>query len=361
LNLLIIAPNIDPPWTEGRKKLVSDLAQHLQKHFAVRMLTTGIKKGEITSPCLGYCVGAQWKWKQLIALCRAIDKAITEWSPDVVLHFPFGTFDGLRGIANMRSIRCIDRKCAKRKLRCLTILYSITTISLKRLKHDVHEPVIASRKDWKGLTITMGVDLTDSLYLSPQLSGKPTVLFMAGIQERKKRALQYVLKERGLEDIVKASPKLAMAGVRIIVAIPFLHDLKLRSQLRRYFIRNCPNIELDLRSDILVPQIFKEADLFLFPYRVELTQFVPTSILEGMAAGVPVVLSDLEMLSEFANYGRTAYTFRPGDYKDLGDVAVAALGNKIERRRIALAAREYALKEWSLDKTVDDLIEILYQ
>jgi len=359
VNILIVGADITPPWSEGRKKLIHGVAARLNKIHTVQVITTSNRTINIVEPCPGHQKKTIFSYQKITKMHQEVNKALSKRVPDVVLHFPFGTLHGLRRIANVWSMKYIDKQCARYGVRCLTILYSITKGSREELKRTVRELVVAPGAGWNGLTITMGTDMGDTNYIDSEHGGKPTVLFMAGLQAHKEKVLKHILLERGLEDVVKASPMLAEAGVRVIVAIPLLSNSRLRNKLYRRFIKEYPQLDLDLRSSISIPEIFKETDLYLFPYRKELTQFIPTSVIEAMRAGRPVVLSDLDMFASLGNEGRTAYLFRRGDSRHLGEVVIKALSNPADRREKACAAREFVTENWSLDKTVSDIMQIL--
>jgi glycosyltransferase involved in cell wall biosynthesis len=356
---LIVGANIIPPWTEGRKKLVRDLAVRLHGEFDVRLITTGSENAFTESPYPRYERRASAQCFRLRTLHRALNDMITVWSPDIVIHFPFGTFHGFRRIANEWSMRYVDRLCSSKGIRCLTVFYSITDRPRERMKHLVREPVLNLAEDWSGWAIPIGTDLSNAYCIAPKSQREPTVLFMAGLQETKSIVLRHILEERGLADIVKAAPGLGKAGVRVVVAIPLLRDARLAEELRQYFLDVCPEIKLELRSQISIPKIFEETDLYLFPYRRELTQFIPTSILEAMAAGIPVVIPDLAMLSSLTSEGQTAYVFHAGDAGHLGKVILSALADPAGRQKMAALAREYVIKHWSIEQTVASLKKII--
>jgi len=359
VNILIVGADIRPPWSEGRKKLIYGVASRLNRIHNVQLLTTGLTSTNITEPCFGNQKKCFFSYQKIIRLHQGLNEVLHEGGSDLVIHFPFGTFHGFRKIVNIWSMKYIDKQCARYGVRCLTILYSITGGSRDELKKKVRELVISPVKEWKGLTITLGTDLSKNHYINTKHDDKPTVLFMAGLQEQKGRVLKHILLERGLEDVVRAAPILAKNGIRVIVAIPLLSNPRLKNKLYARFMMECPHLDLDLRTSVPVPEIFRETDLYLFPYRRELTQFIPTSVIESMGVGKPVVLSDLDMFVALRNDGRTAYSFRRGDFKHLGEVVIRALSNPEERRSMACAAREFVIKEWSLDRTVLEILNIL--
>jgi glycosyltransferase involved in cell wall biosynthesis len=359
VRLLVVGADIIPPWTEGRKKLVRDLTVRMHETFDVHLITTGSKNVPTESPYPRYEQKAAFQCFRLHALHRALNDMITAWPPDMVLHFPFGTFHGFRRIVNEWSIRYVDRLCFSKGIRCLTVFYSITDRPRERMRHLVREPVLNPAQDWSGWSIPMGTDLSNAFCIAPKSRREPTVLFMAGLQETKSTVLRHILEERGLADIVKAAPGLGKARVRIVVAIPLLRDARLAEELRRCFLDICPEIKLELRSQISIPQIFEEADLYLFPYRRELTQFIPTSVLEAMAAGIPVVISDLAMLSSLSSEGQTAYVFHACDAGHLEEVILSALSDPAGRQKMATLARDYVIKHWSIEHTVAGLTRII--
>jgi hypothetical protein len=359
LKLLIVAPEISPPWTEGRKKLVYDLSEALTRFVTVRLITTGDEKEVLKSPCPGNRMKASSRWQKLFILHKATKEGLVDWCPDAVCYFPFGTFHGLRGLANRWSIRHIDRMCKSVGLRCLTILYSITRGSIDPLRNLTRELIIASGAGLAGSSMVMGINTSKIPCIESISHDKPTLLFMAGTQEASRSMLHHVLTERGLADVVTAAPYLEKAGLRIIVAIPLLKNRKLRNELKQYFTENCPNLDLDLRGEVSIPKIFSEVDIYIFPYRVDLKQFIPTSILEAMAAGIPVVLSDSRMLVSLSNDGKTAYQFRKGDANHFWEVIQSAMADEHGRRKMALRARAFVQREWSIDRSVEDILELL--
>jgi len=212
---------------------------------------------------------------------------------------------------------------------------------------------------WGLKHMVMGINTSKIPRISSTSHNKPTLLFMAGLQETRRNMLHHVLNERGLVDLIEACPFFEKAGLRVIAAIPLLKDPKLRNELRQRFLEKCPGLDLDLRTQVSIPEIFHEVDIYIFPYRVELTQFIPTSILEAMAAGIPVVLSDLQMLSSLANKGKTAYQYRRCDANHLWEVIQSVLSDNHGRKEMCARARKFVEKEWSIDRSVQDLLGIL--
>ncbi|HZO36460.1 MAG TPA: glycosyltransferase family 4 protein [Solirubrobacteraceae bacterium] len=106
-----------------------------------------------------------------------------------------------------------------------------------------------------------------------------------------------------------------------------------------------------------VDELLAGSDLLLFPSRAEGRGF---ALLEAMAAGLPVVTSDIGVLTEVVEDGVTGTTFRVDDPSDLADRLLAALRQPRALAAMAGAARELVRVKYSerdmLDKTVSALL-----
>ncbi|MFP3941976.1 MAG: glycosyltransferase, partial [Thermoanaerobaculia bacterium] len=111
-----------------------------------------------------------------------------------------------------------------------------------------------------------------------------------------------------------------------------------------------------------VARRLEEADLFVLPSVVApdgQMEGIPVALMEALAAGVPVVASDLSGVPELVEDGRTGLLVPPGD--------AAALATAVERlvrdpelaARLAAAGREWVERAFRLDDTVGRLGELL--
>jgi phosphatidylinositol alpha-mannosyltransferase len=92
------------------------------------------------------------------------------------------------------------------------------------------------------------------------------------------------------------------------------------------------------RSD--VGQLFCAADVVALPYRFSIGQAAyPGTVLEAMWCGAPIVTSDLPLLRELADGGRTAMLARPGDPRSLAENIVSLLTDPNRRAGLVEAQR----------------------
>jgi len=88
-----------------------------------------------------------------------------------------------------------------------------------------------------------------------------------------------------------------------------------------------------------VSHLLADADVFLLASRSE---GLPLSVIEAMAAGLPVVASDVGGLRELVRDGETGTLVPPGDPVALADALRPLLADRELRRRLGMAARERA-------------------
>lgn len=100
---------------------------------------------------------------------------------------------------------------------------------------------------------------------------------------------------------------------------------------------------LGQRAD--VPSLLRSADLFLFCSR---TEGLPNAVLEAMAAGVPVIATDVPGCRDLIRDNETGWLVRPGDPADISRAITAALADKSERLRLGGAGQAWVESNLSI-------------
>lgn len=109
-------------------------------------------------------------------------------------------------------------------------------------------------------------------------------------------------------------------------------------------------------ADPALRRLFDEADVFVLPTRADCS---PMAIVEAMAAGLPVVTTDVGAISEQIVDGETGLLTRPGDPADLGR-ALAELLNDPERlKTYGAAGRARAERCYDGPRNYTTLINLL--
>lgn len=348
MKLLFVAPEICTPVTEGRKRFIIDLLEALSVADQVFLLTTRVSGQSLASSVPTRARECRWPPMQLLSLRMELPKILERFQADAVFHFPYGTFHSIYGPVNRWIIRAVDRMCGRRKTPCATVMYSIDrpmTLQSLRATASCVIPVTQSTDD--ALELPLGIDASGWPSV-PYKEDASTLLFMAGMWQAKRERVDHVLHFRGLGTLLRAGATLGQAGIRLVVASPVFENSGMRDYVMHHFLNRWPVGHLELRGAVRIPDVYHEAALYVFPYQHTIHQFTPTSVIEAMMAGTPVVMSDLPFLRDLAQGGSMAYLFSPGDEVGLAGAVLKALGDPDERRARGQKVRRYAQSRWSI-------------
>lgn len=103
-----------------------------------------------------------------------------------------------------------------------------------------------------------------------------------------------------------------------------------------------------------VPSLLRALDIFVLP---SLTEGFPLSLLEAMAAGLPVVATRVGGIPEIVNHGATGLLVPSGSPKDLAGAILELLANHDLAAAMGQAGRHRAAHSFSLDTMVDKTLE----
>ena len=146
----------------------------------------------------------------------------------------------------------------------------------------------------------------------------------------------------------------------------FIGDGKNRAACERRIL-DSPAAEF-ARFIALVPQarapvLLAASDIFVSPHvpNADGSRFFgsPTKLYEYMAMQRPIVASRLEQISEALQDGHTALLVKPGDAEELAGALRRLVGDRELGRRLAVAARQAALRDYTWDRHVQVMVEAM--
>jgi glycosyltransferase involved in cell wall biosynthesis len=112
---------------------------------------------------------------------------------------------------------------------------------------------------------------------------------------------------------------------------------------------------LGLRDDI--PQFLQSIDVFVLP---SLSEGLPLSVLEAMAAGKPVIATNVGGVSEVVQDQRTGFVVPPKDPETMANRILQVMADQAMAERLGRAGREKVERDFSLD-TMTQQYEALYE
>lgn len=159
-------------------------------------------------------------------------------------------------------------------------------------------------------------------------------------------------KQKNHASILDAVSQLNMDNLHVVIA----GDGPLYSELKE--LANRLKISCTFTGYLTngkIPDFLKALDVFCFP---SLWEGLPSALLEAMAAGIPIVAS--EILSNMEVLGDTGLCVPKGDSKALANAIERLLGDQNERDALSGKQKERA-KLFSIDNTVNSYTDLFYR
>jgi colanic acid/amylovoran biosynthesis glycosyltransferase len=163
-----------------------------------------------------------------------------------------------------------------------------------------------------------------------------------------------MIEKKGLSDLVVACGILAGRGVSLRLEVvgegPLRRDLEKAAAgrgLRASFLGALPNER--------VLERYRRATVFCLPCVVAESgdrDGLPTSVLEAMALGLPVVTTSLNGLAEAVIHEQTGLVVPGRNPESLADALERLLGDPALRERLARNARKHVEEHFALDRSV---------
>ncbi len=227
--------------------------------------------------------------------------------------------------------------------RILTMLQGPLQLALEKVWANIAVSEAARRTVVEHLgvdavLIPNGVDVAAFAAASPLpelASSRPTIVFVGRIDEPRK----------GLAVLLEALPMIATAvpDVRLLVAGP--GDVSEVEAELDPAIRDRVHM-LGLVSDADKPRVFRSADVYVAPNTGQ--ESFGIVLLEAMAAGTPVVASDIDAFRRVLDDGRAGRLFANENPASLAEVMIEVLTSPDIRRDLAEAGSKVVQQyDWS--------------
>jgi len=175
-------------------------------------------------------------------------------------------------------------------------------------------------------------------------------------------AVARLVEKKGLDDLIRACARLGRSGVA--ARLELVGDGPLRSQLEA--LADVEGVPVSWHGALPQEQVaahYRRAAVFALPCVVAATgdrDGLPTSVLEAMAAGVPVVTTAVNGLAEVVDDGRTGLLVAQRDPEALAAALKRVLQDDELAGRLAGEARATVVERFALHRTVP-LLQALFR
>jgi glycosyltransferase involved in cell wall biosynthesis len=156
---------------------------------------------------------------------------------------------------------------------------------------------------------------------------------------------------KGIFDLFEAAPRVLSACPQARFALMGVAETEarepeLRAEVARRGIRERV-LFLGSREGSDAARVFAAAHVLVVP---SWTEAFPLVIPEGMAAGLPIVASDVGAIPDFVHDGEDGFLVPPRDPAALADGILRLLGDEAMRSRISRHVRERAGREFAVEE-----------
>lgn len=138
-----------------------------------------------------------------------------------------------------------------------------------------------------------------------------------------------------------------LPDAKLLIVGAGLEEAKIRAEVQRLGLDNHIRL-LGLRHD--VPRLLAAADTFLL---TSISEGIPLTLIEAMAAGLPVVSTDVGGVREIVEHAVTGFLAPAGDDAALRDALVTIAASSDRREHFAAAARNRAEDRFSERQMMD--------
>ncbi|MEW6169946.1 MAG: glycosyltransferase [Candidatus Omnitrophota bacterium] len=168
-------------------------------------------------------------------------------------------------------------------------------------------------------------------------------------------------KMKGFEYLIKACNQIKN---RLPVQCRIIGDGPLNDELERLIINLGVRSSVKLKGvtdNSEIKQLLQESAVFIMSSvwdEQDGQDGIPIVLMEAMAAGVPVIGSNISGIPELIQDGQTGLLVEPGNVVDLAKKIELLLNDKDLQARLAKAGRRKVEEEFDIHKSVEKLIEV---
>ena len=164
----------------------------------------------------------------------------------------------------------------------------------------------------------------------------------------------------GVENLVACFAQLhqCYTGIKLLIVGDGPQRQSLQKQIIELGIEHAVNMTGAVPPEHM-PDYYAMMDVGVAPYPDNIPfYFSPLKIFEYMAAGLPVVASDIGQISEVVAHQKTGLLYRAGDQTQLFTALEALILTPVEALRLGEQGRQTAVNQHSWQQRVDEILQL---
>jgi glycosyltransferase involved in cell wall biosynthesis len=167
----------------------------------------------------------------------------------------------------------------------------------------------------------------------------------------------WVVKEKGVYELLEAVKKIHQKGyaIRLDIAGHGTDYEQVAHQIKAAHLEAIVELKGWVKHEQKM-ELLQKADLFILPTHFE---GFPNSLIEAMAAGLPVIASDIDPIKSIVIHDKHALLFECGSAEDLATQITRLVTSVEVRERLAQSASELVEAQFSIAQGVKRFQEII--
>ena len=163
---------------------------------------------------------------------------------------------------------------------------------------------------------------------------------------------------KGLSDIIKSIPLVAKEYNDVLFILTGGENVK-RVQIE------CEKINISkyvyfwgwVKADEKI-KLYNSVDMLLLP---SYNEGLPYVVIEALAAGLPIVTTDIGGIPEIVENGKNGYIIKPGDYRAMAKKIIILSKNKSLKYKISKENSQKAQRKYSLEAVMEKITDIYHE
>jgi glycosyltransferase involved in cell wall biosynthesis len=363
--ILLVTRPIGPPWDEASKNFAFALSKNIRE-FEITLLTaktienlpSNVMQASIYS-------SAQFNFSQKIKLINYLRQNVSNYD---ILHFLFTPTKInswiIKKILKNKKVKTIQTIATLREdlysnqdINKILFTDQIVTYSLYAKEKIESLGFNNVTQIYPGINLDQYSPAPKNLALMSQLGLKDDDFIVTFPGEFTRLGVIDEL----VKMVVKNSDEIRMKKIKMIFACrvknknDFIKKEKIKEELNEMNISDLVILPDTFRS---MEKVFQASDIVLFSVNDMKGKFdVPLTVIEAMACGKPVIVSDLAILNEFANE-RNSVRIKTGDMDAVWKAVIDLFDSKELRKQIGETARNYVVNSFDVLKIADSYEKI---
>jgi phosphatidylinositol alpha-1,6-mannosyltransferase len=370
--ILFVSRPITPPWDEASKNFAYNLAKEISSSTnspKIHLMTTHTKLG----------LGENVKQEEIYKYAEK-DYRLTDKIRAFLFQFVFRDSFAIKHYfftPTPQSSKLI-KKFLKGKTKAIQTIATLREdlFSDEEIKAMMFGDIIVTYSDYaKNKLATLGIKNVSKIYPGIDLKDyQPRKKSELELEKANFRKEDFIINFSGeyirlgaldtvIDGFIQVAKEIPSARLSLAVRVKNEKDAAKKEEVIAKLTKEniLDKVSFHDSGSYQMSDIYNLSDISVFPVATMQGKFdIPLAVIEAMACGKPVIVSDIPILKEFANTDNSI-TIQKNSPQELADAILELYQNKEKRELLGKNASHYARENFNIQKAAREYMEIYNQ